>query len=182
MDTQQVPQEQEEASTQYPSISYIPCPECGKSDFTIIGAKGSKGKSFGVAFAFGAVGNLVANAMTKGDTTMVPISFKCKSCKHKFDSYPLVAPPEDILSAPCTITFTRKSAFAGIAVSQTVWLNGVKVASVSNGQTVELQTMSKRNIIFVSDQYGVAFKGSYKFEAQSGGHESVEFKQKFKED
>ncbi|MCC8122172.1 MAG: hypothetical protein LIO58_01310 [Oscillospiraceae bacterium] len=167
------------ATVNAPSLYNLKCPNCESNDFTIIGSAGSKGTAAGVSLAFGAVGAIVANAVTKDSTTLVPITCKCKSCKKKFDSLPLVAPPEEILSSPCKITFTRKSAFTGMAVSQTVWLNGIKVGSVGNGKTIEFQTLNKHNILFVTDQFGVALPGDYRFEASPGGTVTVDFKRKF---
>lgn len=161
------------------SMHQLNCPACGAKDFTIIGSKGAKGKSIGISAAFGAVGALAANAMAKDDYSIEPVGYKCKACKKKFESLPLTASPEELLEEPCQIVFERMSAFAGIAVSQTVWLNGVKVASVKNKQTVEFPTFVKHNTIFVTDQFGVAFKGHYTFEAQPGGKLSVKFKRKF---
>ncbi|MCD7948616.1 MAG: hypothetical protein LUG13_10130 [Oscillospiraceae bacterium] len=171
--------EQETNAVQAPSLYNLNCPNCGSNDFSIIGSKGAKGKSVGVSMAFGSVGALVTNAITKDSTSIEPLSCKCKSCKKKFDSLPMVAPPEEILSAPCKITFTRKSAFTGMAVSQMVWLNGIKVGSVGNGKTIEFQTINKHNTLFVTDQFGVALPGDYKFEACPGGTVTVDFKRKF---
>lgn len=166
--------------TNFPSIHELVCPKCQSNNLKILGTKGAKGAAVGVGMAFGAIGNLVANSVTKDDYTLQPVKYKCNSCGNKFDSLPFHAKPEEILDKPCTIHFTRLSCFSGMAVSQNVWLNGVKVASVGNGKSVDFQTFVKHNTIFVADQYGVAFKGDYKFEAQSGGTEEIRFKKKFK--
>lgn len=163
-----------------PSVHELKCPKCGNSELKILGTKGAMGKSMGISMAFGAVGNLVASSVSKDDYTIQPIKYKCSSCGKKFDTLPLNANPEEILDAPCTIHFTRLSSFVGIAVSQSVYLNGVKVASIGNGKSVDFQTFVKHNTIFVTDHNGVAFKGCYKFEAQSGGNERISFKRKFK--
>lgn len=165
--------------TKIPSVYGIVCPKCQKGDLTIVGTKGSKGAAIGMGLALGAVGNLIANASNKGDFSLKPIQYKCKSCGNKFESYPLVAKPEEMLEKPCTVNFHRLSRFVGMAVSQDVWLNGVKVGTVGNGKSITFQTVTKHNTIFVSDQYGVAFKGDFKFEAQEGGTVEVNFKGKF---
>ena len=162
-----------------PSLHMLTCPKCQKHDFKILGSKGSKGTSIGIGMAFGAIGNMVANSVSKNDLTLQPIQYKCNSCGNKFESLPLTATPEEILDAPCTINFTRLSSFAGMAVAQHVWLNGVKVGSVNNGKTITFQTYTRYNTIFVTDQYGVAFKDSYNFEAQNGGNIDIHFKRKF---
>lgn len=162
-----------------PSLHNLACPKCNASDFKVVGAKGSMGKTLG-ASAFGAIGFLVADSMSKNDYTYEPLNYKCNSCGKKFESLPLLAQPDEILSAPCKISFKRLSSFVGMAVSQNIWLNGIKVGPVGNGKTVEFETMTKHNILFVTDQMGVAFKGHYSFEAQPGGTVEVQFKRKFK--
>ena len=163
-----------------PSIYNLKCPHCGTSDLQILGKKGAMGKAIAVGAAFGAIGNLVANSMSKEDYTFEPVNFKCKICKKKFQSLPLNAQPDEILQKPCKIVFTRLSSFIGMAVSQNVWMNGVKIGTVKNGKTIEFVTYTKHNTLFVTDQYGVAFKTDYKFEAQQGGCVEVKFKRKFK--
>lgn len=165
--------------TNVPSIHAMVCPKCQKGDLKILGTKGSKGAAIGMGLALGAVGNLIANASNKGDFSLRPIQYKCNSCGNKFESLPFVAKPEEILEKPCTVTFRRLSRFVGMAVSQDVWLNGVKVGSVKNGQSITFDTVTRHNTVFVTDQYGVAFKGDRKFEAQSGGTEEIRFKGKF---
>ncbi len=162
-----------------PSIHALTCPKCQKNDLKILGTKGSKGTATGVAMAFGAIGNMVASSMSKNDFTLQPIQYKCNSCGNKFETLPLTAKPEEILSVPCTVNFTRLSSFIGMAVTQQVWINGVKAGSVGNGKTLTFQTFTKYNTVFVTDQYGVAFKGDYKFEASNGGNVDIRFKRKF---
>ncbi len=163
----------------YPSMRKVVCPKCGQNDLKILGTSGSKGAAIGIGMAFGAVGNLVASSMSKSDLSVQPIKYQCRGCKNKFETMPLKAEPDEILSAPCTITFKRLSRFTGMAVAQSVWLNGVKVGTVGNGKTITFQTLTKYNTVFVTDAYGVAFKGDHKFEAQSGGTEEIRFKGKF---
>lgn len=173
-------QPQNAAQINVPSTHELVCPHCKSGDLKILGTKGAKGAAMGIGMAFGAIGNLVANSVSKDDYTVQPVKYKCNSCGKKFDSLPLNAKPEELLEQPCTVTFTRLSSFVGMAVSQNVWLNGVKVGPIGNGKTITFQTCVKHNTVFVTDQYGVAFKGDYKFEAQSGGTEEIRFKKKFK--
>ena len=128
---------------------------------------------------FGAVGNLVANSISKDDYTFEPINCKCLTCGKKFETLPLVAQPDEILPQPCKIIFTRMSSFVGMAVSQSIWMNGVKISPIKNKQTIEFMTFTRYNTLFVTDQFGVAFKADYKFEAQPGGVVEVRFKRKF---
>ena len=162
-----------------PSTYYLKCPHCGSNNLRILGKKGSLGASIAIGGAFGAIGNLAANAMSKDDFAYEPVNYKCESCKQKFQSLPLAAQPDEILPEPCRIVFTRMSSFVGMAVSQNVWMNGVKIGPVKNGKTLEFTTMTKYNTMFVTDQYGVAFRGDYKFEAQPGGIVNVRYKRKF---
>ncbi len=173
--------EQNTAQGNYPSVADLACPKCQrKNDFKVIGTKGAKGKSIGISMAFGAIGNLVANSMSKDDFSLQPVKYQCNGCKKKFESLPLTAKPEEILESPCTIHFTRLSSFVGMAVSQNVYLNGVKVGSVKNGKSIDFQTFVKDNTIFVTDHNGVAFKGCYKFNAQNGQVVEINFNKKFK--
>ena len=162
------------------SLYRLKCPHCEGSEFTILGKKGALGKAIAVSVAFGAIGNLVQSSMSKNDYKLEPTNYKCLRCKKKFEALPLLAPSDEILSNPCEIIFTRLSSFVGMAVSQSVWLNGVKMNSVSNGKTVKFTTSVKYNTIFVTDHSGVAFKDTFKFEAQSGGKVELRFKRKFK--
>jgi len=162
------------------SLHRLKCPHCGGCDFEILGKKGALGKSLAVTAAFGAIGNLVQSSISKDDLKLEPTNYKCLSCKKKFESLPLLVQQDEMLTTPCEITFTRLSSFVGMAVSQTVWLNGVKMSSVSNGKTVNFKTYVKHNTIFVTDHTGVAFKDSYKFEAHQGGKVEVRFKRKFR--
>lgn len=164
----------------YPSTRDLVCPKCSGSNLNILGTKGAKGTAVGMGMALGAIGNLVADSISKDDFTFQPVNYKCASCGKKFEALPLKAKPDEILDQPCTVTFTRLSCFAGMAVSQNVWLNGMKAGSIGNGKTITFQTFVKHNTVFVTDQYGVAFKGHYTFEAQSGGTEEINFKKKFK--
>lgn len=181
MDNQQINQDQPLDPTQVnaPSLYRTVCPKCGQNDFKIIGTKGAKGKGIAMGMALGAVGNLIAASKNEKDMDLKPIQYQCNSCKKKFEAMPLKAEPDEILEQPCTITLKRHSSFVGMAVSQSVFLNGVKVGTVNNKQTITFQTYTKHNIVFVTDQYGIAFKGHYAFVAQSGGTENIDFKRKF---
>ena len=167
------------AQKNFPSLHNLTCPKCGKNDFKVLGTKGAKGASIGVGMAFGALGNLIASSASRDEVSLQPIKYQCRSCKNKFDSLPCNAAPDEILSQPCVITFTRLSSFVGMAVLQSVWLNGVKVGSIGNGKTMTFQTFTKYNTIFITDQYGVVIKDAYHFEAQSGGQQKINFKRKF---
>ena len=158
----------------------IQCPKCGASDWKVAGLKGGTGKSIGVSLAFGAVGSMVASSNAKNNEQQNPINYKCRQCGNRFESWPVKVPPEQMLEQPCTISFTRLSSFVGMAVTQIVYVNGMRVSPVKNGKTITFQTVVRDNVIFVTDQFGVAFKGDYRFQAQPGGNVQVRFKRKFK--
>ena len=166
------------ADNQYPSVHELTCPQCGKKEFRILGTKGSMAKA-GTAVAFGAIANLAMDAQSKGDFEIKPVKYQCLGCKAKFEADPLVAPEEDVLEQPCKVVFHRLKSAVGMAVSQQVYLNGVKIGNVKNGEDLTFQTFTKHNTIFVTDQAGIAFPGAYSFEAQPGGTVDIQFKRKF---
>jgi hypothetical protein len=93
---------------------------------------------------------------------------------------PLEAGPDEYLSAPCTINFERVSSFVGMAVAQFVYLNGIKLGSVKNGQAISFQTAVRYNTVYVTDHAGVAFKdGVTRFEAQANGAINLRFNRRF---
>jgi hypothetical protein len=61
----------------------------------------------------------------------------------------------------------------------TVFLNGVKVASVANGQSVRFTTNKLNNEIVVTDHRGVAFEDYLPFMASEGGSMKVDFAFRF---
>lgn len=161
------------------SLNDLKCPSCGSGDFTIIGIKGSVGKALLNQLLFGAAGNLVAGNKAAKDTETHPLLYKCSKCKNKFESLPLPAAPEDILPVPCDVTFIRESSFAGAAVPQIVYINGVKVGAVKNGGSISFKTYNKNNLMFVTDHNNVVFQSYCRFEAQPGGSVTKAFKMKF---
>lgn len=163
------------------TLKGLRCPQCGSEDLDVNGKAGSMGKEIAGAFLGGAIANLAVSSNASKNVETVPLTYTCKNCKHKFQSFPLAAQREDILAAPCTISFTRVSSFVGALVAQVVYLNGVNCGAVKNGATITLQTSNRWNTMFVTDQYGVAFKSVYRFEAVPGGTVAVRFKRKFVE-
>lgn len=158
------------------TLKGLRCPHCGGEQLTVTGVKGALGASAVTSLAFGAVGNLVAGKNAAANTATEPLQYKCTNCGNKFESLPLGAPPEEILDAPCTVTFTRESSMIGAAVPQILYLNGVKLGAVKNGASLSFSTSSRYNVLFVTDQHGVAFKSEYRFEAQPGGCVATRFK------
>lgn len=163
------------------TLKGLRCPQCGSEDLDVKGKAGSMGKELAGAFLGGAIAHLAVSRSASKNVETVPIAYVCKNCKHKFQSLPLAAQQEDILSAPCTISFTRLSGFVGALAAMVVYLNGVNCGVVKNGATITLQTSNRWNTMFVTDQYGMAFKSVYRFEAVPGGTVAVRFKRKFVE-
>ncbi len=158
------------------TLKGLRCPQCGSEDLEAKGKAGSLGKEIAGAFFGGAIANMAMSRSASKNTETVPLAYVCKNCKHKFQSFPLAAQQEDILAAPCTISFTRLSSFVGALASHVVYLNGVNCGAVKNGATITLQTSNRWNTVLVTDQYGVAFKNVYRFEAVPEGTVSVKFK------
>ena len=165
---------------QVPSLYHLRCPKCGAPELRLLGEKGALGKSVGSALAFGAIGALVASSNADGKPVeAIELKYKCKKCGNKFMSNPLLAGPDEFLSVPCRVSFTRVSSVLGMAVSQILLLNGVRISPIKNGQTFVLETILKYNTIHVIDVQGVAFADEYNFEAVDGGEVVVRFKRKF---
>lgn len=163
------------------TLKGMKCPRCGAEDLIIRGKPGGAGKAAAGVLIGGNVANLIASGRAAKNVQTGPIALTCGKCKHKFESLPLLAPEEDILSTPCTITFTRLGSMVGCAVVQIVYLNGVNCGPVKNGKSLTLETSNHYNTMYVTDQYGAAFPGAYRFEAEAGGHVDVKFKRKFVE-
>jgi len=160
-----------------PTLYRMKCPYCGSDIFRPLGLKGAMGKSIGIGAAFGAIGAMVASSMSQGDLSYEPIKYQCEICKKKFEALPLKAQPDEILSAPCRITITRLSSFVGMAVSQMVYINGIKVGSLSNKGTVMFDVVTRYNTLFITDQYGMVFrKNCMRFEANPGDFMTFRFK------
>jgi len=162
------------------SLYRLQCPYCGVSNFQVLGIKGAKQKSIGIGTVFGALGNMVASSVSKNDYSIEPLNYKCNSCGNKFEAVPFYAQPDEILPAPCRIIFTNMSSSFSTATTWFVWLNGVKTSPVGSGKTIEFMTYIRFNTLFVTDQYGAAFKNDYKFEAPPGGYIEARFNKEFK--
>lgn len=157
------------------TLKGLKCPHCGSEQIRATGTKGALGAAVATGATLGALGNLAAGSSAAANRATEPLQYKCSACGAKFQSMPLEARPEDVLPQPCTVTFTRGSSVVGAAVVQIVYLNGVKMGPVKNGQSIVFPTFCRENVVFVTDQYGVAFKDEYRFAAQPGGSAAVRF-------
>jgi len=165
--------------TPIPSLYALRCPSCGSDNYQVLGEKGAAAQSLGISLAFGGIGNMIASSSAAKNMETSPLQYKCGACGNKYVSAPLQAQPQEMLATPCTVNFQRVSSFAGSAIAQIVYLNGIKVGPVKNGKDITFPTYIRYNTIFVTDPHGVAFKDMYRFEAQPGGTVLVKFKRKF---
>ncbi len=162
------------------SLCGLRCPQCGSYNVMAKGLSGALGNSLATGLAFGAIGNLVANAGAGERIASAPMEYQCQECKNRFSYMPAQPAPDELLSAPATIEFTRGGNMLGAAVQQFVFLNGIPVGAVKNGQTISFTTNLRYNTLFVTDHFGVAFKDIYRFEALAGMTVPVRFNQKFR--
>ncbi|MGI6546441.1 MAG: hypothetical protein ACOX2M_08520 [Fastidiosipilaceae bacterium] len=161
------------------TLKGMKCPQCESEELTIKGKVDGVGNSVVGTILGGAIVQLAVSKNASKNVETTPIAFVCLKCKHKFQSYPLNAPLEDMLDAPCTIQFTRLGSMVGAALAQFVYLNGVNCGPVKNGKTITLQTGNRWNTLYVTDHYGVASPSVYRFEAAPGGTIAVKFRRKF---
>lgn len=161
----------------YPTMCKLACPTCGSSKFKVLGIEGSIGRSL---LTSGVIGNFVMDQKSKTDYEDKLFDLQCLDCRSKFKGrYSLTSDKKDLLEKPCKIFFTRISAFIGSAASIQVFLNGVKVGNVNNGQTIAFETNIKRNVLFITDQFGNSGYGMYWFDAENGCERTVYFKRGF---
>ena len=159
------------------TLKDLKCPACAADDLQIIGAKGAEAR---VWIGTLLIGWLLYRWFYAGTIKAGwPIRYKCKKCGHKFIGEPTKAQEDEMLPAPCMIRFERTSSIFGAWVPQIVHLNGVKVGPVKNGKSIVFPTCVKHNVIFVTDQYGMAFRDRYAFEAQPGASLMLRFNRKF---
>lgn len=164
---------------QIPTLHNLSCPFCGSQDLHFLGLKGAVGKSVAIGAAFGALGSIVASSTVSESEPTKPLYFKCKQCRKKFETYPLPAPSDEILATPCKISFQRIKSFAGLAVPYIVYLNGMRVGPIKNGESFQFDTNSRYNTLYVMNHHGLPFKSECRFEASAGATVAVQFKNKF---
>ena len=164
---------------QIPTLHNLSCPYCNSADLKFLGIKGAAGKSVAIVAAFGALGSLVSSTTVSENEPTKPLFYKCNHCRKKFESYPISTPDEDVLGAPCKITFHRIKSIGGMGVPYIVYLNGMRVGPIKNGTAFQFNTHTKYNTLYVMNHHGLPFPGEYTFQATSGGEVTVQFKNKF---
>ena len=154
------------------------CPQCGASDWAPLGTPGYAGRGVLIVL-FGFLGAMIANANAKKNAGSEAFVCKCASCKAKWTATPQAVPMAERLEQPCEISLTRPGGFVGAAVSQFVYLNGIRAGVLKNNSTVNFQTNVKHNILFVTDASGTVFKDIRRFDAEPGENKSFSFNRKF---
>jgi hypothetical protein len=104
------------------------------------------------------------------------MEYKCLKCGTKMVISPQEADNTDILEKPCIVKLTREGSFIGALVDFPVFLNGKRIASIGNKQTIEIETNVKNNLIFLTDDEAGASQNKYfTFDAISGGTVELNF-------
>ena len=155
-----------------PSLYQLKCPFCGNGSFIPLGVKRSAFKQFASGLSAGlapVIATVVANAQAGNLVEVVPLEYQCPQCKKKYEFAPLPANTEEILDQYCTVHFERAKMFKGSAGVYTVYLNGVPVDNVRNGEVVSFLTNLRYNTIFVGFGKGIIYRDYMRFEAVSGG-------------
>jgi len=79
----------------------------------------------------------------------------------------------ELLETPCTVHLTRTKNFVGSAQKVKVFLNGLEMDPLGNGQTIEMETDRVENMLFI--QQGKNPVAVRRFNATSGGDINIEF-------
>jgi hypothetical protein len=149
------------------SLNSLKCTHCGSAEFQPKGIKGyilrSIMQQFLLFFLFRANEN-------------GPFEFKCLQCGVKFIGLPKEAEVDEFLESPCTIKLTRGNSILGAVFKFSVFLNGKKTASIGNGKTIEIKTVLKNNLLFLTDYSGRAFSKYFIIDAVAGGFKELNWK------
>lgn len=163
---------------QVPSLFQLKCPHCGNGDYTPLGKKRNVAQQFAGAFAAGSAPLLAAvvmNQQARDLASIGPLEYKCAGCKKKYESAPLAADPSEFLAEPCVVNFTRAKMFRGAAGVYTVYLSGVPINNLKNGQSFTFQTVLRWNTMFCGFGNGLVFRTAFRFEAPPSGTVNVLF-------
>jgi len=170
-------------SSQYPSLFQLKCPNCGNTKYIPLGKKRSGLKQFFSGFFAGAApmaASATANQKANSLTGVMTLQYQCTQCKKKYEFTPLQANDDEILDNSSSIRFERAKMFRGAAGVYTVYLNGVPLKNLSNGESFSFQTNIKYNTIFVGFGDGIIFRNYYSLEAESGGNINIVFDGNFR--
>jgi DNA-directed RNA polymerase subunit RPC12/RpoP len=166
-----------------PSLYRLACPRCGNSDYLPLGKKRNVAQQIGAGLAAGSAPLLatwVMNAQAMNLAEAPTLQYQCAGCKKKYESPPLAAQPDEILPEAGLVTFTRAKMFRGAAGTQVVYLNGVPIKTLKNGESFSFQTILRYNTIFVGIGNGMVIRKVYRFEAQPGRPVNAEFDGNFR--
>ena len=81
----------------------------------------------------------------------------------------------ETLEAPATIEVIRDRSMVGAFMVYPLTLNGQRLDSVRNGESITVQTSRKHNILCIKDAYGTELK-PFIFDIESGGRAKIHFK------
>ncbi|NLK88020.1 MAG: hypothetical protein GX279_11095 [Clostridiaceae bacterium] len=121
-----------------------------------------------LAILFAGIGGLTSYLIAKNCRTGDYISPQDKAIADIINS------PE-YLDTPATIEIMREKRFAGALMDYPLKLNGQRLASIPNGGSITVQTISRHNILSASDTYGTELK-PFLFDMESGGYATIRFK------
>ena len=170
-------------SDQYPSLYQIKCPFCGSDQYVPLGKKSSALQQFSTGLAAGLAprtATTIANRHAGNMSDAIPLQYQCTQCKKKYEFTPLPANEDEVLDQCCDIRFERAKMLRGSAGVYTVYLNGIPIGNLGNGESFTFQTMLKYNTVFVGFGNGIVFRELIKFQAVPGGHVGIVFDGKFR--
>jgi hypothetical protein len=140
----------------------------------------------GAGLALGALGSMAENQRIIAGGLAKALAYpetavRCYACGQNFLALPTEAGPAELLAAPALITLTRLANRRDRAEPQHIFLNGVRVATVGDGQAVTVPTAVRFNTVFVTNQYGRALGRAHRFEATPGAAIALPFDRGFAE-
>jgi len=157
-----------------PSLFNVRCPRCDSQDFLVEAIDLGGGALYGLLTltvfrtSLSTISKM-ADAGASSEPEIFSLQLKCNNCKAHYSDRAHAASPDELLPSPCTVTFERVKAFQGALQMLYVFLNGVKVCGVKNGQTVTFSTPLRYNTIFVGGDPNLVVPRIRRFEAVSGG-------------
>ena len=106
-----------------------------------------------------------------------PIVYKCRSCKTKFESLPVAALHQDMLSEPCVVRVERLPAFVGRDAPLYLYFNGILMMLPKRKGVATFMTPLKHNTAFVVMPF--TGRNIWSFEATPGAKVTIKYKNGF---
>ena len=170
-------------SNQYASLTQLKCPKCGHLKYVPLGKKRSGLNQIASGAAMGAAPVTAAGILNQQAANLsgtMPLQYRCTRCRCKYEFTPLAADADEIIEKGCTINFERVKKFRGSAGVYTVYLNGVPIKNLSNGESFTFQTNTRHNTIFVGFGDGFIYRDYFVFEANPDGVFNIKYDGKFR--